>query len=76
MTTALSIEYPRNHPRENPSLYQLAGALANHLHVKVQWTDVFPGPVFRIPAELDRVREVAALYLDGAGISWVAVVEP
>ena len=76
MTTALSIQYPRHHPRENPTLYQLAAVLADHLHVKVQWTDMFPGPVFRIPAPIEKVREAAALYLDGAGIVWGAVAEP
>ena len=68
--TTLHVTYPPRHPRENPSLYQIGEAIADHLHVRVQLTDTFPGPRFVIPAPVEDVRAAAALYLDGAFIEW------
>ena len=70
--TVLHITYPKHHPRENPSLPQIALAMADYCGVKVTWTDVFPGPTFVIPAPVEKVRAGAALYLDGVFITWRA----
>lgn len=51
-------------------LLALRDAIASHLDVDVHHTNTWPTPRLRIDADEPEATAAAALYLDGAGITW------